>query len=73
MTKSDLPTDSLVWAQITPTLFIPAAVLDADNRFLTLLAFDVERPTNNRKFGRAKIIPRFQDDVNLELLVSIDK
>lgn len=69
---SVLEPNHLVWAQLNPLLFVPASVLPGTetDKQLTLVVFDILRPSNQRKFARNKIIPAFTPQLNMELLVS---
>lgn len=62
--------NELAWAYTNPHLFVPAAVIESnDRKTLTLAAFDVDRPNNQRKYQRNRVIAAFHHELNLELLV----
>ena len=66
----DLAPNTLVWSNVNRHLFVPGAVIDSsDPKTLTLAAFNVDRPNNQRKYQRKKVIAAFHHELNLELLV----
>ncbi|XP_057364754.2 enolase-phosphatase E1-like [Daphnia carinata] len=65
----ELAENTVVWSVSNSTLFLPGAVIESSNvDTLTLLAFDVERPDNQRKYRRNRVISAFHHQLNLELL-----
>ena len=48
---------------------MPAAILETDSSYVFLAVFDVNRPDNKRRILRKRVVPSFEDKLNLELLV----
>jgi hypothetical protein len=61
--------DTVVWYKMTHRIFLTGAVVESDPKFITLIAFDIDRPNNRRKFQRNQVIAAFHHELNLELLV----
>ena len=69
----ELAQNTLVWYKMGPRLFLPGAVIESsDPKSMTLLAFDIERPANQCKYQRNRVIAAFHHELNLELLVERD-
>lgn len=68
--RAGLEANALVWASVNGQLFVPGAVVSApDAKTLTVAAFDVQRPSNQRKYSRTRVIPAFDHELNMEILV----
>ena len=69
--SAEMQFDSVIWVKIDGRLFMPAGVLETEDHNQVIVAlFDVTRPNNKRKIHRQKIIPYFNDKLNMELLVT---